>query len=77
MHKLKVVFNKGTEDEHVLEFLVISVAHDHSSDNVDLNVKAEGLAFHELGKIGYKISLSEANYTAALEEWEFYGLVDE
>lgn len=77
MHKLKVVFNKGTEDEYVFEFLVVSVAHDHSNDNVDLNVKAEGLAFHELGKIGYKIALSETNYTLALEEWERDGLIAE
>ena len=77
MHKLKVIFNKGTEDEQVLEFLVVSVAHDHTGDKVDINVKAEGLAFHELGKIGYKIALSETNYTLALEEWELDGLKEE
>ena len=77
MHKLKVIFNKGTEDEQVLEFLVVSVAHDHTGDKVDINVKAEGLAFHELGKIGYKIALSETNYTLALEEWELNGLQEE
>lgn len=77
MHKLKVIFNKGTEDEQVLEFLVVSVAHDHTGDKVDINVKAEGLAFHELGKIGYKIALSETNYTLALDEWELNGLQEE
>ena len=77
MHKLKVIFNKGTEDEQVLEFLVVSVAHDHTGDKVDINVKAEGLAFHELGKIGYKIALSETNYTLALDEWELDGLKEE
>lgn len=77
MHKLKVVFNKKTEEEQTYEFLVVSVAHDHSGDNVDLNVKAEGLAYHELGKIGYKIALSETNYTLALDEWELNGLVTE
>jgi len=74
MHKLKVIFNKNTEDEKVFEFLVTEVTHDHSSDNVDLTVKSEGLAFHELGKIGYKISLSEQNYIDALEEWEQNGM---
>lgn len=77
MHKLKVIFNKGTENEQVLEFLVVSVAHDHTGDKVDINVKAEGLAFHELGKIGYKIALSETNYTLALDEWELNGLQEE
>jgi hypothetical protein len=77
MHKLKVIFNKNTEDEAVLEFLVTEVTHDHAADAVDINVKAEGLAFHELGKLGYKISLSETNYTNALEEWELNGLIEE
>jgi len=56
---------------------VVSVAHDHTGDQVDINVKAEGLAFHELGKIGYKIALSETNYTLALDEWELDGLKEE
>lgn len=77
MHKLKVVFNKNTADEAVLEFFVTQVTHDHTGDSVVLNVQAEGLAFHELGKIGYKISLSEENYTQALERWEKNGLVQE
>ena len=77
MHKLKVIFNKNTDDEKVFEFLVTEVTHDHSSDNVDLTVKSEGLAFHELGKIGYKISLSEQNYIDALEEWEQNGMSGE
>lgn len=75
MHKLKVIFNKETDDEKVLEFLVTEVTHDHQGDNVDLSVKAEGLAFHELGKIGYKISLSEQNYLDALDTWETAGFV--
>ena len=75
MHKLKIVFNKETEDEKVIEFLVTEVVHDHSADNVDLNVKAEGLAFHELGKIGYKIALTEQNFLDALDEWEINGFL--
>ena len=77
MQKLKVIFNKNTEEEKVFEFLVTSVTYDHQDDNVDINVKAEGLAFHELGKLGYKIALSEANYTLALDEWELNGLLTE
>lgn len=75
MHKLKVIFNKETDDEKVLEFLVTEVTHDHQGDNVDLSIKAEGLAFHELGKIGYKISLSEQNYLDTLDAWETAGFV--
>mgnify|MGYP003548521066 FL=1 len=58
MHKLKVVFNKNTTYEAILEFIVISVTDDHTRDEIDITVKAEGLAFHELGKTGYRISLS-------------------
>ena len=77
MQKLKVIFNKNTEEEKVFEFLVTSVTYDHQDDNVDINIKAEGLAFHELGKLGYKIALSETNYTLALDEWELNGLLTE
>ena len=69
MHKLKVIFNKNTEDEKVLEFLVISVTEDHAADEVDITIKAEGLAFHELGKTGYKISLSQENYEVVENDW--------
>jgi hypothetical protein len=77
MHKLKVIFNKNTEDEKVFEFLVTEVTHDHTQDSVMLTIKSEGLAFHELGKIGYKIALSETNYTNALDEWEREGFLNE
>lgn len=69
MHKLKVIFNKNSSDEEVFEFLVTEVTHDHSDDRVELTVKAEGLAYHELGKIGYKISLSQETFTTAFDEW--------
>ena len=69
MHKLKVIFNKNDENERVFEFLVVSVDSGHTNDEVDISVKAEGLAFHELGKVGYKISLSQTNYELDLEEW--------
>ena len=77
MHKLKIIFNKNTEDEKVLEFLVTEVTHDHQGDNIDISVKTEGLAFHELGKLGYKIALSEQNYLDALDEWEEDGFLVE
>lgn len=77
MHKLKVVFNKNTDSEEVFELLVVSVEHQHVSNNVMLDVKAEGLAYHELGKIGYKISLSQATYELEEEEWVKLGMVTE
>jgi len=76
MHKLKVIFNKNEKDEEgnslegIFEFLVTSVAHDHNADELDLTVKAEGLAFHELGKIGYRISLSKETYITEIDEYD-------
>jgi len=69
MHKLKVIFNKGTADEAIEEFLVNSVTYSHEKDNIMIDVAAEGLAFNELGKIGYKINLSADNFYLATEEW--------
>jgi len=34
-----------------------------------IDVSAEGLAFHELGKIGYKIALSKDDFLNDLSEW--------
>ena len=69
MHKLKVIFNKNDENERVFEFLVVSVDSGHANDEVDISIKAEGLAFHELGKVGYKIALSQTNYELDLQKW--------
>ena len=69
MHKLKVIFNKTTEHERVFEFLVTNVDNEHTSDEVDISVKAEGLAFHELGKVGYKLAFSQTTYELDLDSW--------
>lgn len=69
MHKLKVILNKNTEDEHVEEFLVTSVDTSHKGDAATIDIKAEGLAFHELGKIGYKIALAPETYYLDQEQW--------
>ena len=47
---------------HVFEFLITNVEESHEKDVASCNVKCEGAAFHELGKIGYKISLSQENF---------------
>lgn len=77
MHKLKVIFNKGTDDEAVEEFIVVSVVETHTQDNIIIEVSAEGLAFHELGKIGYKISLSSDDFNEASYQWFTQGMVGE
>ena len=62
MHKVKLILNKATEDEIVYEMLIVNVAQSHEKDQVKYDIKCEGLAFHELGKIGYKISLSSEEF---------------
>ena len=62
MRKIKVIFNKNTEDEYVLEFLITNVDETHENDQLYCEVKCEGLAFHELGKRGYKLALSSDDY---------------
>ena len=62
MRKIKVIFNKNTEDEYVLEFLITNVEETHENDQLYCEVKCEGLAFHELGKRGYKLSLTSDDY---------------
>ena len=58
MRKIKVIFNKKTEEEEVVEFLITNVKQSHSNGIPMCDIESEGLAFHELGKRGYKIELS-------------------
>ena len=66
MRKIKVIFNKtfGSAEEkqaageRVFEFLITKITESHEEDNPTCQVECEGLAFHELGKQGYKIELS-------------------
>ena len=69
MRKIKVIFNKKTEDEKVFEFLIIKVTEKHEGAELICEVECEGLAFHELGKIGYKISLNQDDYIEEWSEW--------
>lgn len=66
MRKVKVIFNKKTEVEEVFEFIITKVTEKHENAELTCEVQCEGLAFHELGKIGYKIELNQDNY---IEEW--------
>jgi len=57
MRKIKVIFNKKKINERVFEFLITKVTEKHKNGELMCEVSCEGLAFHELGKVGYKISL--------------------
>lgn len=79
LRKIKVIFNKGEEGEGVYEFVIHKVTESHSGGQLTCDVEAEGLAFQELGKIGYKITLNydeflldagdDANFLATLDYW--------
>ena len=69
LRKIKVIFNKGTADEDVYEFLVTDITEEHADDNsLYCNVNCSGLAFQELGKKGYNISLSADTYYLDYDE---------
>lgn len=65
LRKLKLIFNKGEkgiegqeDKEAIFEFVITRVIETHTNGQLRCEVTAEGLAFQELGKVGYKISLS-------------------
>ena len=68
MRKIKVILNKKLEDEAIFEFLITKVTERHESNSLFCDVECEGLAFHELGKIGYKIELTPETYYLEYEE---------
>lgn len=62
MRKVKVIFNKGeVKNEQVFEFIITNVKEEHEGFAKYCEVECEGLAFHELGKQGYRITLSGAD----------------
>ena len=69
MRKVKVIFNKATEDEKVFEFLIIKVTESHDAGELFCEVECEGLAFHELGKVGYKLTLNQDDFIEEWAEW--------
>ena len=62
MRKIKLIFNKEQEHERVFEFLITKVEERHTGDELYCDVTCEGLAFHELGKVGYKISVESDDF---------------
>ena len=69
LRKLKVIFNKKTLDEKVFEFLITKVTEEHQNGTLICHIESEGLAFHELGKIGYQISLSSDDFVDDYNTW--------
>ena len=69
MRKIKVILNKTLEDEKVFEFLITKVTERHETEQLYCDVECEGLAFHELGKIGYKVALSLEEFQFDYDEW--------
>ena len=83
LRKIKIIFNKGEEfnieDEemrakvrssNVFELLITKVTDTHEEDRLICSVECEGLAFHELGKVGYKVNLSQDNFLLDKAEWD-------
>ena len=69
LRKLKVIFNKGEEGEEVFEFVITNIVETHTNGQLVCEVTGEGLPFQELGKIGYKISLSSQDFVNEYNEW--------
>lgn len=69
LRKIKIIFNKNQADQKVFEQVIVSVSERHENKETFCDVKCEGLAFHELGKVGYKISLNSDDYIEENLEW--------
>ena len=71
MRKIKLIFNRDNTNEkpRIYELEITKVTEDHTKDILTCKVETQGLAFHELGKIGYKIYLSQDDLLADLEKW--------
>ena len=70
LRKIKVIFNKNTKEEGIYEFIITNVEESHEGYEKYCSVSCEGLAFHELGKQGYKIALEGVDeISLAQKEW--------
>lgn len=69
LRKIKIIFNKNQANQKVYEQIIVKVNERHENKETFCDVNCEGLAFHELGKVGYKISLSGDDYLAEDLEW--------
>ena len=69
MRKVKLIFKKHTPQQKVYEFLITKVIESHEKDQLMCEITCEGLAFHELGKIGYRIALETEDITYEQDSW--------
>ena len=70
LRKLKLIFNKGEKGkEEIFEFVISKVTETHTDGQLKCEVTAEGLAFQELGKVGYKISLLSDDFIEEYNKW--------
>lgn len=69
LRKLKVIFNKKQANEKIFEFLITKVSESHEKGQLMCKVESEGLAFHELGHKGLKVSFSLQDYLNDYNEW--------
>ena len=78
--KIKVIINKKdairvvsqqqqTQEQEIFQFIIIKVTQTHQDEVLTCEVSCQGLAFHELGKIGYKFSLSQEQFLNEYNEW--------
>ena len=70
MRKLKIILNKNTDVEEIYEFLINKVEERHENDQLYCDITCEDLAYNELGKIGYKVSLSSEVFEEEHRLWE-------
>lgn len=69
LRKLKVIFNKKKNNEKIFEFLITKVVESHEKGQLICKVESEGLAFHELGHKGLKVTFSLQDYLNDYNAW--------
>lgn len=57
-----LLLSDGGTDLKIFEFVITKVTEEHKDGQLVCNVEAEGLAFQELGKTGYKLTFDEDTY---------------
>lgn len=70
LRKVKVIFHPHADNEKVFEFIITKVTERHETEQCFCDVECEDAIFHELGKIGYKLSLTPEDFELDHELWE-------
>ena len=72
MRKIKVAFNKEKQNSNMqktFEFLITNITDSHENEIATCNIECDGLAYHELGKIGYTKVLSQDIFEIEYNKW--------